>query len=368
MTRAATWFKHRSAFTLSAARATAQSALYVVLAGLITFPSVGLTHHARTEFSQTIVEMEGELTAIAWRNPHPVMELRVREDSGEKLWRLEIFLDANTLARNSLTGDLFAVGDRIRVVGQPSTRRDVLLLRNVLREDGTEVAVTLEGEPYWDERRIVEIDVPATPEEERYTEAAIQSAEGIFRIWTVADWGRDRFQKRDPPLTAAASASRAEWDELRDEPQIRCEPPGMPSAMRNPHPIEFSRDGSDIILRLEEFELTRRIHMNPDARTANAASSPMGYSVGRWEGDSLVVETTNVDYPYLDQRGAPQSPELEVFERFTLSDDERSLDWEITVSDPGTLTESMNYARTHYSWIPSQRIRLWNCLSLDPAE
>ena len=145
----------QSVFRLAVAHATAKPALCVVLVGLVTFPSLASTHHARTEFAQTVVEMEGELTVIAWRNPHPVMELRVREDSGEeKLWRLEIFLDANSLARNNLTGDLFAIGERIRVAGQPSTRRDVLLLRNVLREDGTEVAVTLDGEPYSIGRRL----------------------------------------------------------------------------------------------------------------------------------------------------------------------------------------------------------------------
>jgi len=135
--------------------------------------------------------------------------------------------------------------------------------------------------------------------------------------------------------------------------------------MRNPHPIEFSRDGDDIIIRLEEFELTRTIHMNPQARTVSSAPSFMGYSVGRWEGVSLIVETTDIDYPYLDQRGAPQSAELEVLERFTLSSDESSLDWEAIVTDPEMLTESMIYATTHYTWVPSQRIRPWNCLSLD---
>ena len=359
----------RGVFGLTITCRTTQISLCGLLAVLAASPEVGFTHHARTEFAANVIEMEGELTAIAWRNPHPVMELKATDDSGEyKVWRLEIFLDANSLARRSLTGDLFTLGERVRVAGQPSTRRDVLLLRNVLREDGTEVAVTLDAEPYWADRRVVEPDVPSTPEEQSYIEAAIRNADGIFRIWTVEDWNRDRTQNRDPPLTADARARREEWDELTDEPQIRCVPPGMPSAMRNPHPIEFSRDGEDIVLRLEEFELIRTSHMNPQTGAANPAPSPMGYSVGRWEGESLIVETTNIDYPYLDQRGAPQSTQLEVLERFTLSDDGRSLDWEATVIDPVVLTESMGYATTHYTWVPNQRIRPWNCLSLESLD
>ena len=340
----------------------------MTIVGLSVLPSLGLTHHSRSEFAEDFVEMEGELTSIVWGNPHPVMQLKVPDDSGEEtVWRMEVFLDGNSLDRKNLTGDTFKIGERIRVAGQLSTRRDLLLLRNVLRGDGTEIILSLDTEPYWGERQATAStdNSPNEPEEERYLEAAVRNAEGIFRIWTLRDWSLDRVRNDDPPLTAAANAIRAEWDELADEPQLRCEPPGMPSAVANPHPIEFLRDGDDIIVNLEEFESTRTIHMNPETREDHPARSPMGYSVGRWEGKSLVIETTHIDYPYLNQRGAPQSAEVRFLERYTLGDDERSLDWEAIVIDPVMLTEPMNYATYHYTWIPSQRMRVWgDCVNL----
>ena len=48
--------------------------------------------------------------------------------------------------------------------------------------------------------------------------------------------------------------------------------------------------------------------------------SPLGYSVGRWENDSLIVTTTAIDWIYFDEIGTPQSPALETEEIFTLSD------------------------------------------------
>lgn len=369
MTTSATSAKRDATATSTVFHTAAAVFAAAGVVALCAAPDAGLAHHSRTEFADTVIEMEGELTGIVWRNPHPIMQLAVEDDSGEEtVWQLEVFLAANSLDRENITADLFTIGQRIRVAGQPSTRRDVLMLKNVLRGDGTEIRLSLDPEPFWPDSRLVNVDPPTGLDNEAYTEAAIEAADGIFRVWTVVDWIQDRTRNRDLPLTAAARAKRAQWDELTDEPQMRCEPPGLPGAMTNPLPIEFLRDGENIVIRLEEFETTRTIHMNPQARVENLTPSIMGYSIGRWEGPSLVVETTSIDYPYLDQLGAPQSTELEFLERFTLSDDETTLEWESYVTDPVMLTEPANYATTRWTWIPGRRIRPWDCLSLDSIQ
>ena len=131
----------------------------------------------------------------------------------------------------------------------------------------------------------------------------------------------------------------------------------MPGALFSPHPIEFLRDDDDITLRLEEWESVRRIDMNPEADPSNRPATPLGYAVGRWEDNTLVVTTTRIDYPYMDEQGTPQSPAVEVVERFTLSADARSLDWEATVTDPGTLTAPVVAFTTRWEWIPGETIK-----------
>ena len=60
----------------------------------------------------------------------------------------------------------------------------------------------------------------------------------------------------------------------------------------------------------------------------------MGYSVGRWEGNTLVVETTNIAAPAFDADGSLQSDSMVVTERYKVSEDQSRLDYELVMTDP----------------------------------
>ena len=66
--------------------------------------------------------------------------------------------------------------------------------------------------------------------------------------------------------------------------------------------------------------------------------SNLGYSVGYWEDNTLVVETSHIDWPFFDRLGTSQTKAIEILERFTLSEDERRLDYRVTILDPETFT------------------------------
>jgi hypothetical protein len=61
--------------------------------------------------------------------------------------------------------------------------------------------------------------------------------------------------------------------------------------------------------------------------------------VGRWENGTLVVSTSLVSWPYIDNIGTPQSGNVRIVERYTLSADQSRLDFQMTVTDPATFTE-----------------------------
>jgi hypothetical protein len=98
---------------------------------------------------------------------------------------------------------------------------------------------------------------------------------------------------------------------------------------------------------------------NPGA-AADQPATREGYSVGRWEGDALVVETSNIDWMYFDDRGTPLSSAAHVVERFTLSDDENSLHWQATTTDPETFTEPVVQEQT-FTWVPGEEIKPYEC-------
>jgi len=322
------------------------------LAGVAT-PVAAFGHHSNAEYDFGVLEeLQGQVLEVSWRNPHVRLSLRaVSGDGTEVIWDLEAQA-ANTLVRRGLSPDLIETGDTVRVAGHPSRRRTSLYLTNLLLTSGTEIKTRGDTEPRWSSEHIG-FDGRTVAE----TPTAGDDAEGIFRVWTPAE----RIRNTDLPLTQAARTAKESWDPVTDDPQIGCQPIGMPGAMFSPHPIEFVRDGEDISLRLEEWEGVRAIDMSPGIVGRVEPASRMGHAVGRWEGATLVVTTTDIVYPYMDEQGTPQSEAVEVVERFTLSADERTLNWEATVTDPGTLTEPVVAFTTRWEWLPGEEIQPYDC-------
>ena len=138
-------------------------------------------------------------------------------------------------------------------------------------------------------------------------------------------------------------------------------PKGMPTIMEAPYPIEFVRlDSGDVLLKIEEYDLERRIDVQRTAPPAGTAASPLGYSVGRWEARALVVTTTKINWPYFSQLGIPQSPNVSIVERFTPTDDGSRLDYEMTVTDAVNFTRPVVLSQ-YWLWLPSVRLLPYEC-------
>ena len=187
--------------------------------------------------------------------------------------------------------------------------------------------------------------------------AAEESADGIFRVWSNSE-----FQRWTATRTPIAEAAKAAWEAHRDDPRLRCIAPGMVDAMASPYPIELAQEGDDIIIvRMEEWDGVRRIRMNTQRVAETAPATLMGYSAGHWEGNTLVVSTDRISWPYFDNQGTPQSEAVKIVERFTLSDDERRMTWEAIVTDPVNLAGPA-VVRQGYEWVPGEVIREFDCM------
>ena len=340
-------------------RGTAPSRILLSLAKLAGAASLAWVsrvpaHHSHAEFSNEPRVLTGELLSIAWRNPHPAMTLRVSNDGADAIWQVQVLGNVNGLRRDGVTGEIFSVGERISITGQPSRRRAALLLATrVVFADGREALLGPDestGQAIYRGRS------------DAASSHSAGEPEGIFRVWVVAE----RFRNPDLPLTPEARAAKAAWDSVTDDPQRDCEPLGMPGAMMSPHPIQFVERDADIELRLEEWDAVRTIHMDSGTGRAARPATRLGYSIGRWDDDALVVTTTDIDYPFMDEHGTPQSKAVEVVERFTLSKDERSLAWEATVTDPGTMTEPVVAFTTRWEWAPGEALQPYDCAVLEP--
>lgn len=327
----------------------------LIAIGLLLAPYVASAHHSHGEFSEALEELDGELTEVIWRNPHPALTLRVNDsDLGEIDWRVQVVGNVNGLQRNGVTADLLRVGERLRIQGHPSSRRSRLLLASLaILDDGTEIVLGPDestGQALYGIR-----SASSAPRD-------ADSVSGLFRVWMVAH----RVRNPDLPLTEAAAAAKAAWDPLLDDPQRGCQPLGMPGAMMSPHPVEILDQGDSILIHLEEWNALRIVHMDSDARGDELEATRLGYSTGNWDGRDLVVTTTHIDYPFLDEHGTPQSEAVRVVERFSPNADNDILEWSAEVSDPGTMTEPVIAFTTRWEWVPGEMIQDYDCQELDP--
>jgi hypothetical protein len=128
--------------------------------------------------------------------------------------------------------------------------------------------------------------------------------------------------------------NQSHWLEL--DPEIKCFLPGVPRANYLPHPFQIVQSSSAILFVYEFAGAVRNIFLK-DPGPARA-DSWMGQSVGRWEGDSLIIDVTDQnDKTWLARAGDFHSAQLRVRERFTLVDSGR-IDYDAELTDPETFT------------------------------
>ncbi len=310
-------------------------------------------HHAVGVAYDTtnLVTIEGEVTRVFWRNPHIVVTFERLLDNGEReTWKAESG-STNSLERVGIGRDIVQVGDTVALTGAISRQGlTAMAAYTMTMADGTEV-------PLWPQRAAqIGREVAEAPISEAAQERGTREARGIFRVWSRVGTGLESHL----PFREEAVAARATFDPLVDDPALQCIPPGMPSMMNNPYPIEFVDEGDRIVLRLEEWDGVRTVHMAGDASAEGQPTSPVGYSVGRWEGDTLLVTTTRIDEPFFDDVGTPQSADVEIVERFIMNDSNDRLDYRVEITDPLTFTETAIQGG-YWFWNPGEELKPFEC-------
>ncbi len=347
--------------------------LIVVLLAAAPPSSVVLAHHGAvghpSRYFEDIVELEGEISAVFWRNPHPRFRLKTNENGEETVWELEINSSPIGFRSRGLSADDFPqVGDEVRVAGV-SSRGDPRFIGvfNILLADGREY-VNGNRELRWSDRRMV-VGGVQDPEPEKVA-AAERIAAGIFRVWgNNADrtFSHPPLSEYRPFLTERGRELVAAYDPGTDDPELDCRQ-GMPTTMFDPVPMEIVDDGDRILIRVLEYDIERTIHLNGQEADDETPGSPLGYSVGKWEDDTLVVTTTHVEWPYFDPDGTPQSDQTAYFETFRLAED-NVLDYSFTATDPVVFSQPITLERGR-RWTPGVELELYDCVAVwtDSAE
>jgi len=325
--------------------------------------SVGfaLAHHSQAGIfdSNKKIEVTGIIKSVSWRNPHGQILLTAKDAKGvETVWDAET-ASISILRIRGVDGTSIHVGDRVTIAGSPSLRnRPELLATNVLLPSGYEFTFGTDGAyfPAGKAGRLI-----GTVKPDVNVAAAKARADGMFRVWStiMSDPAAFPMFKGGYPLTDAGKAGLAKWNP-RDNILLKCGTKGTPLIMISPLPMEFRKDGDKIVMRIEEYDSVRTIHMNPKD-SAPTAHTLFGFSRGRWEGTTLVVETDHIAAGYFDHLGAPQSDQIKTVERFTPDADYSRLDYTLTTTDPVNFTRAFELKR-YFVWKPESSVHPYQCL------
>lgn len=141
-----------------------------------------------------------------------------------------------------------------------------------------------------------------------------------------------------------------------NDPKLHCQPYGFVREVTNPLPIVIQLDGDTLLFRYEEWSLLRTVYLDGRPHPEHQTPTLLGHAVGRIEDGALVIETARVTPGWIsDFTQAGYSAELTGVERYTVHDNPRRLELELTIVDPVTLTGPHKLVKT---WLATPDVEL----------
>jgi hypothetical protein len=323
-------------------------AAFAMLVSFLVVRAAPAHHSFQPYFDLTRqVEIKGRVKRFDFRNPHSRLVLMARDPSGRPAeWVCEMS-GAAYLRRHGWTEALFRPGDPVTVRGFPARheRRGCGFVSARLK-DGSIVG---RSEMFEDEYEAADAHPPPRP-------ARLADGQPNFsgpwykpipvKVEDILERQRNRPASAPAPnpdlryitnLTPAGRAAIANYDPFKDDPALHCRAASIVRAWEAPEGASELEQRTDrILVRHEYMDVRRTIWLtdSDEAMRAAEAPSPFGFSRGRYEGDTLVVETTRFTPGLLFGRpGVPTSAALRIVERIHLDDEARLINaW--LVEDP----------------------------------
>ena len=364
--------------------------------------SAATAHHGIINFDlNREIQITGTVTLLRLVNPHSWLHLDVVDGNGTVTkWRCEL-RGASVLRRSGWSADMFASGTKVTITGAPDRfTPNTCYLGTAVFSDGRRVdrygqlrasapaagmtsaaggrpARRPDGRPNlagdWaaeqrmltDPRGIsgafVPLSVAKTVEPGSVPEGmqAFPGARGTAA--SLAENPVDTFWNRPSafPLTAAGQQAIASFDGgSADNPRLRCEPTNILFDWSFEADVNrITQEDERITLFYGSMNLERTIHLNVAEHPTDVTPTRAGHSIGRWEGDVLVVETAGFEPGILSADARiPHSNQLRVTERFTLDPEKGTIARSYVAEDPLYLQKPFTGADTvQVADVPYQR-------------
>jgi len=309
--------------------------LYLVIGVLLLAPPA-VAHHSHSMYDfEKSVSLSGVVRKVRWANPHVHFEIEAQNDDGEyEPWVIETEPPA-IMSKFGWHRDSFAPGDRVTI--------EIIPARNPARKMAIGVsAVTAKGEHLW-------ISGAAPYDEQAKDLPMPYRADDLSGVWSTRfdpeAFVKYRHLESPSPLLTSAGNKALEAVENDDydylPPGTECIPNPVPFTMLVPVSTEIEIGETTTFIRFEGDQglVERVVHMDLTSHDG-ASYENQGHSIGWWEADVFVVDTTHFEVnAYGHGRGLTSSPKKHLVERFELNPDHTKINYTFWVEDPEVLAE-----------------------------
>jgi hypothetical protein len=330
----------------------------VLIATLLVKPvlveRVSAHHGAGLYDTRKTVEIEGKLTRLAFVNPHSYVYFDVVGPDGKVVAMKCEMRSATTLRRSGWSPEMFKPGVSIKVTGHPHREDPTACTVETLTLGGTPTLQRYQqltdakpanrtkrafrlanGKPNLAGEWAQEQQVLVTPPGGRVGLVPISQADAIKAGKLPMPSGPAGWF---PPAVTLTAAGRAAQEAVRnrktsEDPRLSCQITSILFDWVFDGAINRITQSATAIKMEYGAGLTRTVHMNMTTHPANVAPSRAGHSIGRWDGDTLVVDTVGFA-PGTLAGTLPHSNKLHVIERFTLNPTAFELTRNIVADDP----------------------------------
>ncbi len=295
-------------------------------AALLLAAQPAAAHHSRAIYDEArTITLEGVVSEFEWANPHVYLHVETRAESGEPVvWAIE-HGSTTAMKKRGWSPDTFVPGDAVIVRAHPgrNASRNMALVYSVEKAGITRLG---RGDP---SEALSSIQGPPV------------EADGLSGTWVILQTAMVGYfsEPYDWPLTERGRAALMSYDDSTMNPQIQCRSRTAPWFMIFPSVQRIDVGQNAVSIHSEYDSIERTIHLDADSHEG-AIASHQGHSIGWWEDDVLVVDTTHFTaHRSGAARGIPSGPQKHLVERFSLDPDRTSMTYSFELEDPEYLSE-----------------------------
>lgn len=296
---------------------------------LVALAAPALAHHSAAAYNtQQEIKVIGTVTEYKFRNPHVYMSLQVKKADGSTAVMEVEAGAASVLNPLGFNRDSVTVGDVVTIVGNParSNPEKSMLGKDLYKQDGTYYPLNIASRSVFTARNEIATSIAGTWFSPR---TEFNAFLGGVRNWPVTEKGKAAMAVVDPKATT----------------QKDCIPIGAPALMFYPVANTITVQRDRVVMKVDWMDSERIIYLDGRQHPPTSETSMLGHSVGRWEGNTLVAETTNFkEHANGLSTSLPSSTRKRLTERFSIGPDGKSLIYSGVIEDPVYLARPVEWS------------------------